>query len=133
MKVHLYLMNLVGFLWSLGAIAGSDPVSWSLNPKNGFLSTKVGQQSIVQYTLTNRFPYPAILTTFITITGAGFNIHDACKNTSLAPGGSCRISVRFKPSSAGVSTFKLEYGYHNKRILLPALTAVGADAVLKKS
>ncbi|MDI1352639.1 MAG: hypothetical protein PSV35_07705, partial [bacterium] len=114
-----------GSLWSLGALAASDPVSWSLSPVTGFPSTAVGQQSAVEYTLTNQLPLPTQMVTQTVIKGGNFSVTDKCNKVTLAPKASCNIGVSFTPASAQKSTFQLIYGYDNNRIKLPILTAMG--------
>ncbi len=113
-------------VWCAGVLyAGSDPVAWSLFPTSGFANTPIGHQSVVQYTLTNRLPFAALIVTEYKVTGGNFNVHDECDGNSLAPNASCQISVAFNPASDQTSTFQLIYGYHNNRIPLPILSAVG--------
>jgi len=125
MKTSLSIIGLAALLGSGAAMAVSDPVAWSLTPATGFAATLVGNQSVVQYTLTNRLPFTATLVTQKITTGGNFTVQDECNNASIAPGKSCDVSVGFSPTTAGNSTFQLIYGYHNNRIPLPVLTAVG--------
>lgn len=122
--MNLRLGTLLGLLCSFSALAGSDPVSWSLSPASGFPATRVGDQSVVFYRFTNNIPCAKNLVMSSKITGGNFIIHDDCSNKSIAYGGSCDVLVAFNPAKAGNSTFQLTYGYDNNRITLPTLTAV---------
>lgn len=105
--------------------AASDPVSWALVPATGFPATKISEQSIVYYTLTNRLPFAVRIIIDSKVTGGSFALHDECHNVSINPGKSCVVVVAFKPTSAKKSTFQLIYGYNKNRIPLPVLTAQG--------
>lgn len=124
MSIFLRVLQLIGLVASFNLFAAADPVSWSLSPASGFPATQVGYQSVVQYTLTNHLPFATKLVIDSKSTGGNFTIHDECHDISVASGKSCTIIVAFNPA-AGRSTFQLIYGYHNNRIPLPALKAVG--------
>lgn len=124
MKLNFSLIGLT-FLMMAKASAATDPISFELLPAAGFPDTKVGHQSSIQYTLTNHLPFAATLITEYQFRGGAFSIHDDCHNRSVASGGSCQVIVGFKPAAAGNSSFNLIYGYHNNRVSLPAITAIG--------
>lgn len=117
-------LMLYGILNSLLCYAGSDPVSWQLNPGTGFPTTKIGNHSIVTYTLTSHLPGPAVIVVNPQITGDGISFQDGCNNLSLQPGASCDIIVKYAPTSLKPSAFQLIYGYHRNRIPLPVLSAI---------
>lgn len=124
-----YYASITLFLYGCVGLAHAvDPVSWALTPASGFSQTEVGQSSVVSYTLTNHLPFPAAIVTTIQSSGGKFETQDACNNTKLAPNASCRVDFIFTPQQAGNAVLQFTYGYHNNRIPLPALTAVGAGA-----
>src|SRR5687767_13262168 len=117
MNIKILCKTLTLFcLYPLAALAAKDPVSWSLQPASGFQTTPVGNQSTIQYTLTNELPQAVKLFTIITTTGQGFNIHNECNQSTVQPKASCNIAVAFMPKDVGSSSFQLSYGYHNNRI-----------------
>jgi hypothetical protein len=121
----IFSLLLLGLVKTLYA---ADPVSWTLTPATGFSPTQVGHQSQVTYTLTNNLPFPTLIVTDYRFTESGFSTFDACKNTTLPPRGSCQITFTFTPHDPGPATVQLSYGYHNNRIALPVLRAVGNPA-----
>lgn len=124
MNIGLRAVGFLSLLWSLSAWA-VDPVSWSLSPASGFPATKVGDQSIVQYTFTNRLPTARTLLIDSNITGGNFSVYNECYNKSLPLGASCSVVVAFNPAAEKQSAFQLIYGYDNNRISLPILAARG--------
>lgn len=125
MNINLRLTGVLGFFWSMSAIAiaGGDPVSWQLSPSSGFPSTAVGEQSVVQYTFTNKLPCAKKLVISKQTTGGNFNVINGCAQ-SLASNASCTVTIAFNPVKAGTSTFQMTYGYDDNRIVLPRLVAV---------
>lgn len=128
MKTRFFLLSTISFFWSMTLLAATDPVSWSLNPKAGFPATKIGDQSVVVYTLTNNLPIATTIYTQEQITGGNFSVSDKCKNISLAANQSCEIAVGFIPANTGESSYQLTYGYHNNRIPLAKLIATGTGS-----
>lgn len=120
---------LFSVLYSLVSFAKIDPVSWRLIPAGGFPVTQVGGQSVVTYMLTSHLPRPAVIVTVAAINGPGMTVEDGCNNVLLNPNQNCFITVKFAPTQAGLTTFKLIYGYHNNRIPLPLLVAAAQGGV----
>lgn len=121
MKKRLSILNMAGLIWSMGAIAGSEPVSWTLYPSTGFSNSKW-----VYYKLTNNLPIATNILIEKVSTGGSFGVLDLCKYAPVQPGKSCYIFIGFKPQDDGESSFSLIYGYHNKRIPLPTLVVASS-------
>ena len=98
----LVLLNMV----SLDALAGTDPVSWTVTPAGGLpAQTMVGNSYVYTYTLTNNSPAALTVTTPDTYSASTVNIDDRCNNQTLsANGGTCNIYIGVQPARTGTHT-----------------------------
>jgi trimeric autotransporter adhesin len=116
---------------TLNGTAGSPTAT--LNPTTlTFASTAVGQFSTSQaVTLTNSGNVATVINAGqITFTGANagdFTETDNCAGTPVAPSGTCKINVNFKPTAAGSRTATLNVASNVGTASTVTITGTGAN------
>jgi hypothetical protein len=128
-----YILKIMGliilFSVSMTVVAAQDPIGASLSPAAGFsVTTQIGESYTVTYKLKNNLPFPELLKQVVPTTkGSGFTIVDKCSNTTLAAnGGTCPITINFKPLNYGNSSIQLTMQYDYNVVPLRALTTTVA-------
>ncbi len=119
----------ITFLCVSNAFAGINPIGWSMDPAGGLpLSTVIGSNYAVNFTVVNNLPFPKLLkpVTFSTV-GGTFSYSENCSNQILSPNGTCTFSVGLKPSQAGVNSAIVTLYYDNNVVSLPPLSTTTAS------
>lgn len=119
--------GVVSCVWSMTVLAGTDPVSWRIEPTTGFPSSvSQGNTASIAYTLTNHLPGAVQIVTEFIATGGGFSIHDHCHQHALASGASCTVGISYTPNGDDEASIQMVYGYNRNRIPLPLQSVQGA-------
>lgn len=136
-KITLIVSIITGLYSSFQAIAGIDPVGWTLSPSSGIpAQTTVGNTYPVVYTFTNNLKHPVPLKITTEYTGSQFTVSNGCNpSIPLAPRGkpksSCTVAVQFKPNKSGAASLQLTMNYHNNVVPLPKLATTASGTVNK--
>jgi len=120
--------NLGGFAAGTTSVERFSSATADLSPL-AFPKLEIGTPSDVKTsTLTNNGKVPFQVTT-VTISGGGAKdyeiVSDTCHDTTVAPGATCTIDVRFTPSAAGARAATLTVG-DNTAIGTTAATLAGS-------
>lgn len=108
------------------AIAGTDPVGWTVSggiPANTTTNLLYGP---VVYTFTNNLPYQLTCPLYILMSRQGefINYVDNCSGQQLMPGASCTVSFSFQPTTPGKKYIALTMNYGKEVVPLPAISTV---------
>ncbi|MFI4955131.1 MAG: hypothetical protein ACHP9Y_04380 [Gammaproteobacteria bacterium] len=113
-------------LTSVDSWSGTDPISFTVNPKNGFpTTTMLGGSYSFKYILTNNLPFDEVLEQIsYTNNRSGFTVTDSCSHKTLAAnGGTCIITIVYQPEEQGEAVIKFTVRYDNN-VVQPILSTI---------
>ncbi len=94
-----------------------------------FGQVRVGQASAVQGVLVTNSGTASLVVSSVQASGAGFSATHTC--TTVAPGASCLVSVRFTPGTSGARTGELSIASNATSLVdIVQLTGTGIEPVL---
>lgn len=128
--LRYFLASLLFVLFSPLAVAGTDPIGWTVSGSIPANTTNNLLYGPVVYTFTNNLPYQLKCPLYILKNSSGeyFNYVDNCYGVALMPGATCTVSFEFQPTTPGNKFIALTMNYGKNVVPLPSMSTVTAPA-----